>query len=510
MGKGNFISQIIKSVFSSSDPEASKRKALKNIAKNLQKGKYHYFKYSSHEVEPAVAKFFYEVYKNISPAQTVFQSIQKPQLKRMVINNALSEKQLAALEELQEASIIEDARKLSLKQVSQKVKDNIGVVMSEFNGENITKTDGLYTKLMAFANFALFDYYFVLKKFDSSIKEHVFDGNVKFSSINGTYIVEDLKNFMDVAFALPLDCPWDDVFKLIKSVKGVDAISMGAWKKMISKIRNLRDHRALEMLVQLISEDPTYHDNTRVKELAIVDDFLSETKNTAASALESIRARQTAGKVEGLLNQVFGTTDIDHLKYYNEAGSSPFERKEIGSFAYQEPLSYLRAFILDYVKKDIKELSDILLVRGEWASQSLATPMSEAYNNIVGLVEQISTLDNSVCESSDLGLKMKTLLPRTERDKEARNIISSTLDYINDSAGKIILDAIKHFVIYDKNLKMVLEDCVKKNPELVVNWKDLDHFAEGQLRQMCIDSYKKIFAFVSLMQSFHVELVQKE
>ena len=57
---------------------------------------------------------------------------------------------------------------------------------------------------------------------------------------------------------------------------------------------------------------------------------------------------------------------------------------------------------------------------------------------------------------------------------------------------------------------MILEDCVKKHQELILNWTDIDHFAEGQLKQMSIDAYKKIFAFVSLMQNFPVELTDEE
>ena len=57
---------------------------------------------------------------------------------------------------------------------------------------------------------------------------------------------------------------------------------------------------------------------------------------------------------------------------------------------------------------------------------------------------------------------------------------------------------------------MILEDCVKKTPALIINWKDIDHFAEGQLKDMSIAVYKKIFAFVSLLQTFPIELTDEE
>ena len=240
------------------------------------------------------------------------------------------------------------------------------------------------------------------------------------------------------------------------------------------------------------------------------NDYIADIKKAAENTLEELQAKQKAGKVDGLLVQIFGTNEVEHLKYYNEAGSAPFERKGIGSFAYGEPLGYLKMFILDYIKKDIRELNDILTVRGEWANQQLATPMSDAFHNLVDISADITALDNSVNETVDLGLKMKTHLPRADRDKDSKGIIQSTLNQVNDAAGKLIKKAINLLISYDRNLKMILEDCVKKHQELILNWNDIDHFAEGQLKQMSIDAYKKIFSFVSLMQNFPIELTEEE
>lgn len=107
----------------------------------------------------------------------------------------------------------------------------------------------------------------------------------------------------------------------------------------------------MEMLIQLISEDPSYNEVYAAKDLYIVDDFITEVKKQAENTLTALKEKQTEGKIEVLLNQIFGTTQIEKLKFYTEAGSAPFERKEIGKFEYCEPLSYLKKFILDYVKK---------------------------------------------------------------------------------------------------------------------------------------------------------------
>ena len=69
----NFLSNIFSSLFGGNDPEAQRKRVLKGIAKNLSKTKHSFFKFSSHEAEPALAKFFYDIYKAISNAQVIFQ-----------------------------------------------------------------------------------------------------------------------------------------------------------------------------------------------------------------------------------------------------------------------------------------------------------------------------------------------------------------------------------------------------------------------------------------------------
>lgn len=505
---GSFIKELFSSFFGGSDPEAQKKKALKNIAKTLSKTKYKFYKASSNELDPSFAKFFIEIYKAISPAQAMLQSLNPNALKRMVLNSSLTEKQLEALNQISETAITEMARKKPLKEVEEIVKEHLNTFSSAYDSTKIAKTDQLYAKLITFANFCNFDFYFTLKKFDNTLRERDFSTTPRFSAINGSYLIEDLKNFTDIAWVLPFDADWSDVFKLFKSVKGADPVSAGVWKKILARIKYLKDNHIIEMLIQLISENPLYVDDVRAKEYYIVDDYIADVKKAAEKTLEEIQAKQTAGKVDGLLVQIFGTSEVEHLKYYNEAGSAPFERKDLGSFAYAEPLGYLKQFIIDYVKKDIRELSDILLVRGEWANQQLATPMSDAFHKLMDIAVGITNLDNSVNETVDLGLKMKTHLPRADRDKESKSIIQSTLNHINDTAGVLIKKSIALLITYDRNLKMILEDCVKKHQELILNWTDIDHFAEGQLKQMSIDAYKKIFAFVSLLQNFPIELTE--
>ncbi len=510
MAKGsNFFHNLLSSIMGGNDPEATKKRMLKNIDKELSRTKFHFYKSGKHEAEPQLAKFFYDIYKAISPAQLMFQNAnQNPgMLKNLVINASLTEKQLEDVERFSEESITDLASKSDLKTLQKHIIEDLKSFSAQFDSTRINQIDALYSKTLAFSNFCSFDYYFILKKFDSSIREHNFSTLPKFQPINGTYILEELKNFCAVAWALPLDAPWDDMFVLLKKIKTVEPITANVWKKIVARLRTLKERQVFEMMVQLISENPAYKENVKIENHHIMDDYISQIKKQVEKTVNSLKKKQAEGKIEKLVTEIFGTTNIDSLKNYNSGNSANLERKNFKGYIYQEPLKYLKHFILNFGKKEIRELSDILLVRGEWATQQMAKPMSEAFHQLMEISEKITKLDDKLAENAEWGMKIKTLMPRADRDKEARNIINMVLGDTNEAAAQMIVSARNNLIIYDKNLKMALEDFVKApHSEIIINWKDLDHFAEGTLKNQCISVYKTIYAFVQLIQNFNVQV----
>ena len=505
MAKGNFFQDLITSIFNSNNSEVLKRRMLKKAAKDLSKSKYHFYRYGANEVDVSFAKFFYEIYKAISPAQLMFANANQ-HLKHVVINLVLTDDQKTLIDSLSEEEIRKMASSESIPEVSKKVNALLEKFNSEMTRDKITRIDNLYTKFQLFKNFCQYDFYFLLKKFDSSLRERNFNAAPHFQPIGGSYVVEDIKNFTSIAWCIPLDAEWDDVFKLLKSLKGVEPIALNVWKKILQRLKSVREYNVFELMTQLITDDPGYRESYKLEENHIMDEFILEIRKTAEATIEQLESEQRSNKVDNLLSEIFDTASIEPLHNYNEDTSSVYENKGLMALVHAAPLSYLKTFLLDYVKKDVREISDILLVRAEWNSQQMAKPMSEAYHQMLDIAGQISVLDEKFADNGEYGNKVKTLLPRVERDREGKNIAQMVINDANNEAARLIMLSRQNFVTYAKNLKMLLEDFVKPRGELIRNWKALDTFAEHNLKQKCIDVYKKLFSFVSLLQNFDIEI----
>ena len=101
---GNFFQNLFASLFGSNDLDAEKRRQLKAIQKRFSKSRFSkFYKRSGNEAQPQMALFFYEIYKTIYPAQTMFQAMPNPNmLKRLVIDFSIPAEQKKLEEQLSE------------------------------------------------------------------------------------------------------------------------------------------------------------------------------------------------------------------------------------------------------------------------------------------------------------------------------------------------------------------------------------------------------------------------
>ena len=80
--------------------------------------------------------------------------------------------------------------------------------------------------------------------------------------------------------------------------------------------------------------------------------------------------------------------------------------------------------------------------------------------------------------------------------------MQSIMNDLNGKARSIIGTSCQQLITIGKNIKGLLEDYEKQRPELIINWKELEHFADTPIIEQGKAIYKQIYLFVSLMQLY--------
>lgn len=501
----SFFDKILSVFVNLSDPDRQKKRLLRAIGKNLTKDRYKFYKPRGKEIQPSFGRFLYEIYKAISVVKKLVQtSDTSGSLKMVVIDLMMDERQQRLREALDERKIRESVRNADLKHVSDQVKETMINLVGSFDANKVKQINTTYGNLRAFVEFCHFDYYFTLKKFDSAISEDSFTYKPKFESIDAEYLIDDIKDFLDVAALLPVEADWDAVFDVLAAYRNVETVDRDQWQKIWKTLRNVIDSGVLEEIVRHGSDDPYWSVSAKGANHRIVEPYLTEIKNNVEETLQKIANERRNNKIEQLVKQVFGTTVVARTKNYTEKANMQFQRLESGGYAHVYAANYLKAYLLDVFKKDIREIvQDLLIVRGKWVTNVQAQQISDAYHGVLSVSEQLIKLDEELGDEGEVGQKMRRAMGRVvDRDRSSQKFIREILDQVNTQVSNMVNEAAQNLIIIGKNLKLLIEDVDRKEHQIITNWKELDSEIEDSLKARMGAIYKQLYYLVQLLQVY--------
>ena len=499
----SFFEKVLNIFANMGDVDREKKRLLKEIRKDLKKrGKYYHLK--GNTAQPALAKLFYDIYKEVGPAQVLLESLTgSGVIKAIVVENFLSKEQLDLMSTLTEDSIRQRCKNVkNLKEVRDKIKDELIEIYTFIDLQLARKINAIYNSLMILQDFIRFDYYFLLKKFDSMLPERDYVYLTRFESINGEYILDDLKDFDTLIPAVDPDADWETILEILAQYRDMEVISKDGWKKVMGILKEFRKTRIVNLMVKHLDENPTYKALPELNSYEIVEDYLSDIKSIAENTLMSIVGDRKRSQRDSMLMSVFGTTSVVRMKYYTEKSNMAFSKRIDTGYKYVEPMNYLKAFFLDYYKGPIRQVVDKLLITGKWTTSLASQQFSESYHQLMSLSDSLLTFDNKLADESELGGKLKRLSKTAERDRNALDAMSNVLKNINVEGLSIINDSVQNLFAVGKNIKRCIDDYKAPKHELVVNWKEVDMMGEISILEEMTEVYKKIYYFLQLMQYY--------
>lgn len=495
--------KIVAIFFGGNDPERQKRKLLKQIAKDVGKSKYNFYKPRSKEALPAFAKFFHDQYRVVGPAQQLLQNAAGSKtLKNIVIESFLSESQQKLRNQFEEEAIRKRATEIDTKQLAEELKDGMINFYGSFDADMVQQVNATYNLAQLFLRLVNFDYYFVLRKFDSAVTENNFTYKPNFDPISAEYVLDDIRDYLETALVIDPKAAWEPVMDVVKQYRGVEVVDREAFKKSVKELSAVVRDGILELMVRHISDDPFWKAKGVGSNDRIVEPYLNALKTATEGNVQKLLNERREKKIDGLVQQVFGTTAVARAKNYTEKANLMFSKRAMAGYTQTQSLNYLKAYLMDYFKKDVRELvQDLLLVRGKWVTNIQSQQLSDAYHQVMQLSEDLVAFDESLGEEGERGSKLKKASGRVvERDPSTKKLLKDQLTEINKEAKRIVSESSNALVTIGKFLKMLVADHDQQEHDLINNWKELDGLIEEPIRERMVETYKQLYRFIQLMQ----------
>jgi hypothetical protein len=368
-----------------------------------------------------------------------------------------------------------------------------------FDARRINDINECYTLIMIIYKFVVYDYFFLLKKFDPQLTEHSFSREPDFNSIRGEAVVEELKDFLELTGALAPNHDWNLPLQILEKYKGREVINLKLWHSMLAKIRDVVHSEVFELIIRFVEKDPFWTWKPRVFRESIAGDYLVTLKGEIFDAFDLMVSAKRNALIEQYARAVFGNVMVNRLRYYTEQGGEIYKNKNFQGFIHAKALNYLIVFLND-VWQEMQDLYEIILIRGQWVSQALSYPLSESLRLLAVFPARIMELDGMFSERGFYGNKLKPAIMKYDRDKNLERSIARNLKSGNAEAMQVISDAIFNISVLDDGLKDLLEDYRKSSGTIILNWQELDSFSETNLEDRIIAMRDRLSNMLELLR----------
>jgi hypothetical protein len=120
----------------------------------------------------------------------------------------------------------------------------------------------------------------------------------------------------------------------------------------------------------------------------------------------------------------------------------------------------------------------------------------------MSLSDNLTTFDVGLADDGPTGSKIKRLLRQSTRDRSALMSLKTTLQEVNTDAKKIINTSAQNLIILGKSIKQLLQEHKSEGSEIIINWKEVESWADPPVEEQMAEVYTQIYYLVQLLQLY--------
>jgi hypothetical protein len=502
-----FLEKLFSFLFKTKSSRTLKKKTMRQLVKELSRNRYaHFYQPKTGILEPAMAAFFFELYRTVSRARVFLDKAADSELlKELTMETFLDIEYLDARQRLTAEYVKAQVKIMPVAEVSRLLQEDFNFLASGIDNKLAAEVDWCYNQILALIHFSAFDFFFLLKKFDHSLVENNFNIQPRFSPVAGRALREQIKDFLDLFYALNTKLDWGPPLRVLKLYKnGVDVFDPEEWDTLIGHLRELGQSNILLLIIRHLEEDPSWQLKPVIDSEYIAANYLEAREKEVREAMNSIVREQKLLRVRDLAQNVFGNSDVRQAAHYSPEENSVFVNRGLDGYIYAEGFSYTKAFLLGIFKKEMQNLCELLLIRGHWCSMEFSQTMSENYYILVDTAIRIGILDDSLGENGENGSRMRAMLTKCERDKIQMRNLKAVLKDVNRQARELINTSTQALLVIGTILENVLEDQKSGAGEFIINWKELESAVEIPLVKHLIVTHQQISGFLRMLQLLEI------
>ena len=424
-----------------------------------------------------MAQLLFSIYKEVWFLQdSLHRAKTSRRLQAIVVWAHLSHEQRRFYTEAQPAHIVRLVKERSAQAVITTVHKNLRMFRASFDPLKRRNIDGQFCQVYDFIKLATFDYFYLLRRFDPLMPEHIHSYRPKFRSIAGHSVTNLLKDFLEVSQPIAMfnEQRIALIGNILNEYAGAEIIVITRWQKLIATIATLVHSGILLSIIRHIDGASSYESPFQPTNQKIVADFLNWFQASTAQNISIALAEKRNAQISRFITKIFGK---GHSERLHGAGSRVPIQAELASSVHFEELKYLQRFLTGPFKKEIFDfIQKTFIVQASWRSRF-------EYRNFSQLIYHLQELSPKIATADEYHRGLRSQRYESPDARAARLLQS----------GQQMIWAILRF------LKHILDEFVHKRNYIIVNWKELVLKADFALPSQLFQTYKRMHHLLDLL-----------
>ncbi|BDU62970.1 hypothetical protein BOFE_05100 [Candidatus Borrelia fainii] len=462
-------------------PEQVKQRRLREVKNNLSKVG-NFFSASKIQALPQFAKFIYSLYKAFMPFKFFVQRYRTSnKIIHFVVEKYLNDSQKQALEYIYSFSSNDIVN--FTPDISKNLDSNLNYLLNNITQEQIRLIDETCGALDIFFDLVLYQYYSIIKNFDSLFPENDFIYKPRFNAVSCGVILDDIKDFLECIYSIRDVSIWRNLYDILLEVYGDRdnfPIKPNVWLKILTSIIEINKNKEILYLIRYVSGDPDYLPISGVKKSKVKAKlFFNDLSKHVSNERAKIEILQKNSKSKLLAEKLFPGMTLVSLENYSERMHAKITSTIVNTtgYVYSDLLVYLKTHVVNFVKKDLSDIINVLIIKGQWKDMEVSRDISNDIHSLVGIYSNIIDFDNNLGEQGTYGNRINSLLHRISiGDKSSEKLLLNIIADINKKAFILLNEYYSVIKSLEKRLNDCLDDYFKPalEKEFIYNWKELD------------------------------------
>lgn len=454
--------------------DARKRNAeLKLIYKHLLAKGYKYIKRD--QLQPVFADFIYSIYNQTatsrevlnrfssqdSLAYAVLLSVVPHHISDMILHVDPNEIRMRS-QSMKSADLIQEIKKILLE------------IKKYFAPQILEKANEAYATVFTYRAFCMYDYFLLLRYFNSNLKENDFSQKTKFGTAYATSVAELVADLETALRNFLLASDWETLNNFFKSIGAKNVISQDDHAVMYQIITHLENDHVIENLCKLGMRDPSYQINPALPPKSKMQNVLNTIFHDAENTVKEIFQEQKKAQVAAIVKSLFPPEKQLTLTFYDPKKNEALGQKKLGQFEYAEPIGYLHAYFTEDVCLKLKKFADTLTIKGKSSEISFMKTFFQTSSDFSGISDGIEKLELKAATTSSIGYRIDQALRHNDDSYMDMDHVKRDVETLNSEASILMRKSQNMLPVFKDMLAKLAIDAEKGRGEILENWTEID------------------------------------